>query len=541
MLVDHTTVPADLAKKNNSLDLDTVRAALEADYEVLEELGRGGMAHVYRARERALDREVAIKVLPSIMAMDADFVDRFQHEARTAGKLEHPNIVPIYRVGIAGVGGRVIYFVMKLLRGQSLATVLKERKKLEVGEVRRILCETAAALGYAAKRNVVHRDIKPDNIMLDDEGRCVVTDFGIAKTSGGPLTAAGTSMGTPRYMSPEHARGIPLDGRSDMYSLGVVAYQCLTGTTPFDADDPFAILYKHINEPLPRPELETDDEWALYAVIEKMLAKKPEDRFQSADDLIAALGGQVVAATLVTAQLPFQVATSPTEIIPTPRFGTQLQQLLKGDWRLWAAGIGVILVGSGVYASRPDKVPPPAAAVTAPPGSTGSRTADSARAVVGSTSGATTGTKSAVAGTTTGAKAPATKVASVPPPVRTPRPPVTSCPRTMKAGTLAVVVAAIVPQKVNAKLPVTYDVCNLRVGAPFNPRIRLRKLSKGRFERWQDRYTPDTLDIAATSRLRRRKIVALDGLEAGRYALDVLVKDEKGVLWTETKEFQIIK
>jgi serine/threonine-protein kinase len=164
---------------------ELVRFALADDYELLEELGRGGMAIVYRAREKALDREVAIKVLPSRLVIDQGFVERFEHEARTAAKLEHPNIVPIYRVGRAGPNGDVIYFVMKLLRGQSLSTVLAERGKLDPSDVRRILMETASALNYAAKLSVVHRDIKPDNIMLDSEGRCVVTDFGIAKAPGG--------------------------------------------------------------------------------------------------------------------------------------------------------------------------------------------------------------------------------------------------------------------------------------------------------------------------------------------------------------------
>src|SRR3954469_2341237 len=280
---------------------EQVRTHLAPDYEVLDELGRGGMAIVFRAREKALDREVAIKVLPARLVIDQGFVERFEHEACTAAKLEHPNIVPIYRVGRAGPNGEVIYFVMKLLRGQSLSAVLRERAKLGASDVRRILTETASALGYAARRNVVHRDIKPDNIMLDSEGRCVITDFGIAKAPGGQQTAAGTSLGTPRYMSPEHAGGSPLDGRSDMYSLGVVAYQCLVGQTPFDAEDPFAVLYKHINEPVPQPTLTSDDERRLYDVIARMLAKKQDDRYQTGNELVEALGGEVSNPTLVPA------------------------------------------------------------------------------------------------------------------------------------------------------------------------------------------------------------------------------------------------
>ena len=206
---------------------------------------------VYRARDRQLEREVAIKVLPFSLAFDAEFVERFQREARTAAQLEHPNIIPIYRVGRSG---RVIYFVMKYLRGGSLSTVLQERKKLTPPEIRRLLLEAGGALGYAAQRGIVHRDIKPDNIMFDEFGQCVLTDFGIAKAaSGQKLTGTGMSIGTPHYMSPEQARAQAIDGRSDIYSLGVVAYQCLTGTVPYDGEDSFSIGYKHITEPIPTP------------------------------------------------------------------------------------------------------------------------------------------------------------------------------------------------------------------------------------------------------------------------------------------------
>ena len=208
-------------------ETDLVREALAAEYEIIEELGRGGMALVYRARDRQLEREVAIKVLPFSLAFDAEFVERFQREARTAAQLEHPNIIPIYRVGRSG---RVIYFVMKYLRGGSLSTVLQERKKLTPPEIRRLLLEAGSALGYAAQRGIVHRDIKPDNIMFDEFGQCLLTDFGIAKAaSGQKLTGTGMSIGTPHYMSPEQARAQAIDGRSDIYSLGVVAYQCLSG------------------------------------------------------------------------------------------------------------------------------------------------------------------------------------------------------------------------------------------------------------------------------------------------------------------------
>jgi predicted Ser/Thr protein kinase len=269
-------------------DLQIVRSALAADYDILGELGRGGMAIVYHARERALDRDVAVKVLPAAMAFDAELVERFQREARTSAQLEHPHIVPIYRVGQAG---RVIYFVMKYLRGRPLSAVLAGRGTLTPDEIRRILLETGSALGYAAARGVIHRDVKPDNLVLDEGGRCVLTDFGIARSAADQrLTATGMSIGTPRYMSPEQARAKPADCRSDIYSLGVVAYECLTGRPPFDGDDALAILMDHVQKPLPRPALRTADERALFAVIERMLAKDPARRIQDADELAVALG-----------------------------------------------------------------------------------------------------------------------------------------------------------------------------------------------------------------------------------------------------------
>jgi serine/threonine protein kinase len=275
-------------------ELDLVRESLAAEYEIIEELGRGGMAMVYRARDRQLEREVAVKVLPFSLAFDTEFVERFQREARTAAQLEHPNIISIYRVGRSG---RVIYFVMKFLRGGSLSTVLGSRKKLTPPEIRRLLLEAGSALGYAAQRGIVHRDIKPDNIMFDEFGQGVLTDFGIAKAaSGQKLTGTGMSIGTPHYMSPEQARAQPIDGRSDIYSLGVVAYQCLTGTVPYDGEDSFSIGYKHITEPIPTPNLVTADERRIFEVIKRMLMKDPFDRYQSCEELVASFRGQPIAA-----------------------------------------------------------------------------------------------------------------------------------------------------------------------------------------------------------------------------------------------------
>src|SRR5579859_47211 len=281
-------------------EIDLVRDQLKEEYEILDELGRGGMAIVFKAREKQLERDVAIKVLPFSLAFDKEFVERFQREARTSAKLEHPGIIPIYRVGKSG---RVIYFVMKFLRGKPLSAVLSQRGALPPADIRRILTEVGRALGYAHKSNIVHRDIKPDNIMFDDLGQAVVTDFGIAKAaSGGKLTGTGMAIGTPHYMSPEQARAQSLDGRSDIYSLGAVAYVCLTGAVPFDGEDSFAIGYKHIMEALPVPELKTDEHRHIFEIVKKMMAKVPEERFQTAEQMVEAVeAGGFVATGISTA------------------------------------------------------------------------------------------------------------------------------------------------------------------------------------------------------------------------------------------------
>src|SRR3989475_195253 len=293
-------------------EIDMVREQLKEEYDILDELGRGGMAIVFKARERQLERDVAIKVLPFSLAFDKEFVERFQREARTSAKLEHPSIIPIYRVG---KNGRVIYFVMKFLRGKPLSSVLAGRGALPPAEIRKILVDVGRALAYAHRSGIVHRDVKPDNIMFDEHGQAVVTDFGIAKAAtGGKLTGTGMAIGTPHYMSPEQARAQALDGRSDIYSLGVVGFQSLTGRVPFDGEDSFSIGYKHIMEEIPTPPLETYDQRTVFEIIRKMMAKAPDERFQSADDLVQVLeagGGQAAVG----------VATAPPKTIPSPAGG----------------------------------------------------------------------------------------------------------------------------------------------------------------------------------------------------------------------------
>jgi serine/threonine-protein kinase len=322
------TTPVQAIAGGDVSELDIVREALAEEYELLEELGRGGMAIVYRARDKHLEREIAIKILPFSLAFDAEFVERFTREARTAAGLEHPNIIQIYRVGKSG---RVIYFVMKLLRGGSLSRVLAERKKLQPSEIRKLLHDVGSALGYAHKRGIVHRDIKPDNIMFDEFGQCVVTDFGIAKAgSGSKLTGTGMSIGTPHYMSPEQARAQSIDGRSDLYSLGVLAYQALVGEVPYDGEDSFAIGYKHIMEPIPVPLLDTSEERRLFEIVKKLIMKDPLDRFQDAEALLRALEGQPRESAMGKRPSSAQAIMGVQSTTPLPAASIPLSPLPSG-------------------------------------------------------------------------------------------------------------------------------------------------------------------------------------------------------------------
>ncbi len=272
--------------------------ALGDAYTIEGEVGRGGMGVVYRARDERLQRRVAIKVLPPELAFQQDIRERFTREAQTAARLSHPHIVPIHTVG---EGQGLVYFVMGYVDGESVAARIRRRGKLPVEEVRRIMKETADALGAAHALSVIHRDIKPDNILLEGtRGRVMVTDFGIAKalssTSGATLTGIGVAIGTPAFMSPEQAAGErDIDGRSDLYSLGIVAYQMLTGSLPFSAPSVAGILMKQITEPAPdlrqaRPDAPED----LALAVARCLEKDPEHRWPTADALRRALESRSV-------------------------------------------------------------------------------------------------------------------------------------------------------------------------------------------------------------------------------------------------------
>jgi len=266
---------------------DRVIAAVGEHFLIEAELGRGGMAAVFRALDVRLNRRVAIKVLPPELAFNDAVRKRFLREAQMAARLSHPNIVPIYTVDEKD---GLVYFVMALVEGDSVATHLAASGRMPATEVRAIIGAVADALEYAHRQGVVHRDIKPDNILIDRvTRRPMVTDFGIARAAAEEqrLTVTGMAVGTPAYMSPEQAMGErEVDGRTDIYSLGIVAYQMLAGETPFKATNTPSMLMKHVSEPPPplmarRPDTPPD----LVRAVERSLAKRPEDRWGSAAEM----------------------------------------------------------------------------------------------------------------------------------------------------------------------------------------------------------------------------------------------------------------
>jgi serine/threonine-protein kinase len=313
-----------------------VERALAAHYELDCEIGRGGMGIVYRAKDKRLKRNVAIKLLPPELAFRSEIKSRFLREAETAAQLSHPNIVPIYTVDEQE---GLVFFVMAYISGDNLAKRLHERGVLTVDETRRILREVADALAYAHDRGVVHRDIKPDNILLEQaSGRPLVTDFGIARAMDSEgdsrLTATGMAIGTPAYMSPEQAAGErEIDGRSDLYSLGILGYQMLTGEPPFVASSTPAMLVKHISErPIPVEQRRTDAPADLARAVMMLLEKDPANRFPSASALVTALdSGEVpMPARRSSASMPFDADRSQRSSDPGAEYARRLEQDIVG-------------------------------------------------------------------------------------------------------------------------------------------------------------------------------------------------------------------
>ncbi|MDX1654370.1 MAG: protein kinase [Candidatus Competibacteraceae bacterium] len=321
-----------------------------AGYRIESPLGSGAMASVYKAVQESLDRPVALKVMAASLAADKSFCDRFLKEGRIVAQLNHPQIVTIYDIGVF----RDCYFMaMEYVGGGTL----KERIQagLSPRDAVGVLKDLARALGYAHKRGFIHRDVKPANVLFREDGGAVLSDFGIAKTLGAnatQLTATGFTVGTPSYMSPEQAMGRTLDRRSDLYSLGVLFYEMLTGQRPYRSEDSFAIALMHVNEPIPR----LPGHLARYQpIVDRLLAKSPEERFESAEALLQALEDkQPPAAEGPEGTVVFPVGKDGEPQAATP--GPPADAAVPGRrterrWLPWALGLVLLLplVGGGVY------------------------------------------------------------------------------------------------------------------------------------------------------------------------------------------------
>src|SRR5258706_4643048 len=286
-------------------------------YQIMERLGRGGMADVYRAYQPGMDRIVAIKIMHGHLATDESFITRFKREAHTVGNLRHPNIVQVIDFDIQD---DEYYMVMEFIQGDTLKTLLQSRGALPVTEALDITIKLADALAYAHAEGMIHRDIKPANILFSKNNTPILTDFGIARImDASGLTMSGAFVGTPSYVSPEAGRGEPVDERADIYSLGIVLYEMLTGTVPYDADTPYALIMKHINDPLPMPrQFNAALPEAVERVVLKALAKNKEDRFQTATEFKTALENAKQAA-LSQMQTHTGKATAPAPANPVDK------------------------------------------------------------------------------------------------------------------------------------------------------------------------------------------------------------------------------
>ena len=354
-------------------------------YAIERELGVGGMARVYLAIQTSLERRVALKVMAPALAADSSFSKRFLREARTIASLTHPHIVAVYEVGVTH--DHLHYFSMQFLPGGDFAQ--RMRKGVEQGEIIRVLTGIAKALGFAHQQGVVHRDVTPGNIMFDAADTPLLTDFGIARALSGStrITSTGVSIGTSNYMSPEQARGGEVDARSDLYSLGALAFEALTGHPPYQGPDGFAVAYAHVFEPIPRLPQDLGH-WQ--AFIDQALAKDPKDRFASADAFIAALqripaaapaapkpvparGAPVPASAPVAASVPARSASAAIDNLAR-QVGPAPARSASGSFPPWARiGLVVVLLAGiaatvyGIWLRPRASQPPASVAATNPP------------------------------------------------------------------------------------------------------------------------------------------------------------------------------
>lgn len=342
-------------------------------FEIIEEIGRGGMATVYRARQLSMGRVVAVKVLPRHLMHDPSFYERFEREVEVITQLEHPHILPIYDYGQVD---DIPYIAMRYLGGGSLDQRLR-RGLPALTEIIKPLRQIAQALDHAHSQGIIHRDLKPGNIMLDEGGNAYLSDFGIARVLGSQLTGS-LIVGTPAYMSPEQANGLPLDGRSDIYALGVVVFEMITGHGPFEAETPMAMLLKHLNEPVPSLlGYRSDIAPQVDQVVQRATAKDPDERYPSAtqmiDSLEAALQGRPVditpppAPTRRAEPQPVPSPVPPAESPATSRAADQASTIIEARRSInpLLVIVGLILLAAVVIGALLLLNQPPAAPAVA--------------------------------------------------------------------------------------------------------------------------------------------------------------------------------
>ena len=314
---------------------------IDGRYRVIDRLGSGGMADVYCAEDTQLGRNVAVKLLYRRFAEDPEFVERFRREASSAAGLQHPNIVGVFD---RGEWDGTYYIAMEYLKGHTLKQLVRDHGAMPPDLAVDIAIQVLRAAKFAHKRGVVHRDIKPHNVILDEDGRAKVTDFGIARAGASDMTETGSIMGTAQYLSPEQAQGQPVSPRSDLYSIGVMLYELLTGQVPFDAESPVTIALKHVSEdPVPPSQLNPAVSPALDAVVLRALEKDPAARFADADEFAAALMDARAQPTVVAAK---EVRLEP---YPMPGEPFVEEERERSRWWLWLL-LALLLIGLAIGA-----------------------------------------------------------------------------------------------------------------------------------------------------------------------------------------------
>lgn len=370
-------------------------------YQIISQIGEGGMATVYKAYQPSMDRNVAIKVLPGQLAESAEFTQRFQQEARIIAKLEHPHILPVFDYGESG---GITYLVMRYLDAGTLRDKMENGRPLPLDEIDRLFTQLADALSYAHSYGIIHRDLKPSNALIDSQGNLFLTDFGIAKLleSASPrLTQTDAIMGTPAYISPEQAQAAKVNQRSDIYSLGIILYEMVTGRVPFVAETPLAVILKHVSDPLPLPStLKPDIPEAIEKVVLKALAKEPGDRFATVEEFLSAWKRALDEAkstrpsseTVAVHAAPRKIGAAPPRVGTNQSYGAPAANTHQTtpppaaapksqNWLGWTAGclIGLCLLvtigggalyllRSGVFADTPPtQAPAPTRTQASPP------------------------------------------------------------------------------------------------------------------------------------------------------------------------------